>query len=76
MLLTKKQRERRAMEAKKERLRRERDKAAHTAWAFYYAGAWNLGKVYHDRANNYSDVLMDMARSTIKPSLLEKEKTA
>lgn len=58
MLLTKKQREKRAQEAQRERLRRERDKAAHTAWAFYYAGAWSLGAVYHDRAKAYSDALM------------------
>lgn len=77
MLLTKKKREKRAMEAQKARLRKERDMAAHTAYAFYYAGVESIGKAYHERANAYSDALMSMARKTIKESVSTvNEKTA
>lgn len=64
MLLTKRQREKRAMEAEIRRLRAERDKAAHTAYAFYCAGAWNLGAAYHDRAKAFSDAILDVHKKT------------
>lgn len=59
----------RQIEREKARLRRERDMAAHTAYAFYYAGVESLGKAYHERAKTFSDTLVNMARETIKPTV-------
>lgn len=71
--MSKKKRE---LEREKARLRRERDMAAHTAYAMWYASFWNdsqvgkeLGAQYHQQAVEASSKLVNMHRATIKPTV-------
>lgn len=67
---------RQQLERKKAKLRRERDMAAHTAYAIWFASFWNdsqvgkeIGAEYHKQAVEASTKLVNMARATIKPTV-------